>query len=171
MKCRSEWHSPATEVRIKTSRGPGFGRLTSSITSGVLTSCRTAAFIGVSSFVCFVCFVCFDLKTWEARSLSPCGRGKVALVATASLRCHEQFANLGDADGVHAEQMARDGALRCIFREPEWVAPRHPVIDHHARQQQPAGIAAHLVDAPALPGQRHGACDMIQQAGGTPRFG
>src|SRR6266567_7077326 len=50
MKCRSEWQRPATEVRIRTSRGPGFGRLTSSITSGLLTSCRTAAFIGVSSF-------------------------------------------------------------------------------------------------------------------------
>src|ERR1700682_1800622 len=50
MKCKSEWQSPATEVRISTSRGPGFGRLTSSITSGLLTSNRTAAFIGVSSF-------------------------------------------------------------------------------------------------------------------------
>ena len=49
MKCRSEWQSPATEVRIRTSRGPGFCRLTSSITSGLLTSYRTAAFIGVSS--------------------------------------------------------------------------------------------------------------------------
>src|SRR6266404_1534659 len=45
MKCKSEWQSPATAVRIRTSRGPGFGRLTSSITSGLLTSCRTAAFI------------------------------------------------------------------------------------------------------------------------------
>src|ERR1700682_962823 len=52
MKCRSEWQSPATEVRIRTSRGPGFGRLTSSITSGLLTSCRTAAFIGVSPYRC-----------------------------------------------------------------------------------------------------------------------
>src|ERR1700704_2742204 len=51
MKCRSEWQSPATVVRIRTSRGPGFCRLTSSITSGLLTSCRTAAFIGVSPFL------------------------------------------------------------------------------------------------------------------------
>src|SRR3954454_19743167 len=45
MKCRSEWQRPATEVRIRTSRGPGFGRLTSSMTRGLLTSWRTAAFI------------------------------------------------------------------------------------------------------------------------------
>src|SRR6266481_4171638 len=74
MKCRSEWHSPATDVRIRTSRGPGLGRLTSSITSGLLTSCRTAAFIGCSpNFVLF---------------LEP-GR-----VAGSSLRRGEQFANL-----------------------------------------------------------------------------
>src|SRR5260370_27938548 len=54
MKCRSEWKSPATDVRIRTSRGPGFGRLTSSITSGLLTSCRTAAFIGVSPYRCLL---------------------------------------------------------------------------------------------------------------------
>src|SRR5882757_6166687 len=55
MKCRSEWQRPATAVRIRTSRGPGFGTLTSSITRGVLISCSTAAFIGVSSFdYCFV---------------------------------------------------------------------------------------------------------------------
>src|SRR6266852_8166930 len=65
MKCRSEWHSPATDVRIRTSRGPGFCRLTSSITSGLLTSCRTAAFIGVSPFCCV-----FVFKTREVRSLS-----------------------------------------------------------------------------------------------------
>ena len=47
MKCRSEWQRPATLVRIKTSRGPGLLTLTSSITSGLLTSYRTAAFIGV----------------------------------------------------------------------------------------------------------------------------
>ena len=45
------------------------------------------------------------------------------------------------------------------------------MIDHHPRQQQPPGIAAHLVDAAAFPGQRHCACDMIEQAGGAPRVG
>src|SRR6202012_6049468 len=54
MKCRSEWQSPATRVRINTSRGPGFGTLTSSITSGLLTSCRTAAFIGYSLVILFL---------------------------------------------------------------------------------------------------------------------
>src|SRR6187200_1224277 len=47
MKWRSEWQRPATLVRINTSRGPGLLTLTSSITSGLLTSYRTAAFIGV----------------------------------------------------------------------------------------------------------------------------
>src|SRR5687767_11778043 len=47
MKWRSEWQSPATLVRISTSRGPGLLTLTSSITSGLLTSYKTAAFIGV----------------------------------------------------------------------------------------------------------------------------
>ena len=56
MKCRSEWQSPATEVRISTSRGQGFRRPTSSITSGLLTSYRTAAFIGVSSHFVFTSF-------------------------------------------------------------------------------------------------------------------
>ena len=42
---------PATRVRIRTSRGPGFGTLTSSITSGLLTSCRTAAFIEYSLLI------------------------------------------------------------------------------------------------------------------------
>src|SRR3984893_6432720 len=99
MKCRSEWQSPATEVRIKTSRGPGFGRLTSSITSGVLTSCRTAAFIGVSSFLfCFVLILKLGKRAPFPTQLGFTrvghirlsksdisdfdGRGKVALVAT-----------------------------------------------------------------------------------------
>src|SRR5262249_49846983 len=45
MKCRSEWQSPATAVLIKTSRGPGLLMLTSSITSGLLASYSTAAFM------------------------------------------------------------------------------------------------------------------------------
>src|ERR1700722_16220158 len=121
MKCRSEWHSPATAVRIKTSRGPGLGRLTSSITSGLLTSYKTAAFIGVSSFC-----LCTRFETRKMRSLSPCGRGKITLL---TLRQLQQFANLVDADGALAEQMAGDRALQRIFREPERIAGRHPVID------------------------------------------
>src|SRR5664279_5843797 len=150
MKCRSEWHSPATLVRIKTSRGPGFCRLTSSITSGLLTSYRTAAFIGVSPY--FALFL------------------QSGLVAQ-SLPRDEQFANLGDTDGAVAEQMAGDRALRRIFREPERIVGRHPVINHHARQQQPARIAAHLVDASALPRQRNRAGNVIKQTGCAPRLG
>ena len=45
MKCRSEWHSPAKAVRISTSRGPGLLISTSSMTSGLFTSCSTAAFM------------------------------------------------------------------------------------------------------------------------------
>ena len=86
MKCRSEWQRPATLVRISTSRGPGFGRLTSSITSGLLTSCRTAAFIGYSLFYLFLEPACF------------------------SLRCQDQFANLGHADRAFARQMVGDRA-------------------------------------------------------------
>src|SRR5580698_9198638 len=99
MKCKSEWQSPATVVRISTSRGPGFGRLTSSITSGLLTSKRTAAFIGVSSFV-----FCCSVKS------SPLPSGEVR----ASLRRQNQFANLGHADIALAEQIAGDGALHAI---------------------------------------------------------
>src|SRR5258705_10006407 len=100
MKCRSEWQSPATEVRIRTSRGPGLGRLTSSTTSGLLTSCRTAAFIGYSlSFCYFLPGVSLD----------------------RSLRGRKQFANLGHADAAVTEQMTGDCALRRIFREPERI--------------------------------------------------
>src|SRR5260370_1674818 len=99
MKCKSEWQRPATAVRIRTSRGPGLGRLTSSITSGLLTSCRTAAFIGCS------------LKFYVVI--------RSGLVAGLSLRCRKQFANLRHADGTLAQQMRSDRALRRIFREPE----------------------------------------------------
>src|SRR5260370_40074904 len=88
MKCKSEWQSPATAVRLRTSRGPGFGRLTSSIASGLLTSCRTAAFIESSPNF--------------ALSLKP------GLVADSSLRRDEQFANLGHADGTVAKQVTGD---------------------------------------------------------------
>src|SRR5258708_22531982 len=100
MKCRSEWQSPATAVRIRTSRGPGFGRLTSSITSGLLTSCRTAAFIGCSpNFVLFL---------------------KPGLAADVSLRRRKQFANLGHADGAVALW------LRCRCVRPTLFVP--PVL-------------------------------------------
>src|ERR1700726_4496171 len=114
MKCKSEWQSPATLVRIRTSRGPGFCRLTSSIASGWLTSCRTAAFIAVSSLLVFL---------ERARS---------------SLRRDKQFANLGHADRALAEQVSCHCALLGIFRKPERIVCRlHPVIDHHARQRKP----------------------------------
>src|ERR1700737_49576 len=101
MKSRSGGQSPTTLVRIRPSRGPAFGRLTSSITSGLLTSCRTAAFIGYSpNFVLFL---------------------KPGLVAGLSLRRRKQFANLGHADGALAQQMTGDCALCQIFREPERI--------------------------------------------------
>src|SRR5258708_37991757 len=131
MKCNSAWQSPGRAVRLRPSRGPGFGRLTSSIISGLLTSCRTAAFIGYSLNFCYF------LKT--------------NVTLADSLRCDEQFANLSHADGALAEQMAGDGALHRIFREPERIVCQDPGVDHHARQQQPSRIAAHLVDAPPLP--------------------
>ena len=80
----------------------------------------------------------------------------------------EQFANLGHADGALAEQMAGDRTLRGAFRELERIARRHAMVDDHARQQQPPRIAAHLVNPPAFPGQRHRAGDMIQQTGRAP---
>src|ERR1700675_3854796 len=58
-----------------------------------------------------------------------------AFIIDSSLRCDEQFANLSHADGAFAEQMAGDRALRGIFREPERIVRRKPVIDHQARQQ------------------------------------
>src|SRR5665213_4272308 len=117
MKCRSEWQRPATVVRISTSRGPGFCRLTSSITSGLLTSYRTAAFIGVSSFV--------YVQALRRGKCTPslCGRGQ-------TLSHLQQFANLGDTDRALAEQMAGNRTLQRIFREPERIAGRHAVIDH-----------------------------------------
>src|SRR6202022_515499 len=156
MKCRSEWQRPATRVRIRTSRGPGLGTLTSSITSGLLTSCRTAAFIGVSSF-------CLSLQH-ETLFTSPTqlgftrvghlklsksdksdfdGRGEIAR-GDKSLRRQNQFANLGHPDAALTKQMVRDGARCGIFREPERVARRYPMVDHRARQQKHTGIAAHF---------------------------
>src|SRR4029453_10420355 len=68
MKCRSEWQRPATLVRIKTSRGPGLLTLTSSITSGLLTSYRTAAFIGVFPYQIVV--VCrFSTREFDTKAL------------------------------------------------------------------------------------------------------
>ena len=45
------------------------------------------------------------------------------------------------------------------------------MIDHQPRQQQPARIAAHVVDTVRLPGERNGAGDVIEQAGGTTGVG
>src|SRR5258708_10749589 len=47
MKCRSEWHTPAAAVRIRTSCGPGLLIWTSSICRGVRTSLNTAAFMTI----------------------------------------------------------------------------------------------------------------------------
>src|ERR1700761_1236272 len=161
MKCRSEWHSPATRVRIRTSRGPGFGTLTSSITSGWFTSCRTAAFIGFPPFLSYV----VDMQS--ARSLSNGERAGVRGYALSlgpdpspgsktirplppgevkTLIRKKQFANLRHADVAVAEQMARDRARCSTFREPERVACRNAMVDPHSRQQQPFGVAAHRVN-------------------------
>src|SRR5690242_10004126 len=143
MKCRSEWQRPATAVRISTSRGPGFCNDTSSMTRGLLTSIRTAAFIGVSSCCCL----------------------------RRSLRCREQFANLAHGGRAVAEQMRGYGILNGIFRKPERIARIEAMIDHEARPQQPPGVTAHGVDAMALRGEHDRACGMIEQAGGAPRLG
>src|SRR5882757_388337 len=110
MKCRSEWQSPATALRIRTSRGPGFGTLTSSICSGLLTSNRTAAFMGTPFILCFL-----------------------NLVSVNSLRCRKQFANLCHADGALAEQVAGDRTLRGTFRQLERIARGYAMVDDHAR--------------------------------------
>ena len=91
--------------------------------------------------------------------------------ARSSLRRDKQFANLGHADRALAEQVSCHRALLGIFRKPERIVRLHPVIDHHARQQKPAGIAAHLVDAPGLPRQRYRTGIVIEQAGGASRLG
>src|SRR5690242_18950926 len=44
------------------------------------------------------------------------------------------------------------------------------MIDYQARKQKSAGVATHVMDARGLPGERHRACDMIEQAGGAPRL-
>jgi len=70
-----------------------------------------------------------------------------------------------------AQQQACDRALRLIFREPERIARGEAVIDDKPRQQEPSRVAAQRFNAPGLPGKLHRTCDMIEQAGGTPRFG
>src|SRR3954462_7402118 len=89
MKCRSEWHSPATAVRIRTSPGPGFCRLTSSMAGGLSTSCRTAP----SAYAFFK--IVTEYKYPES----------------VRLRCCQPFANLRHGNRVFAEQMAGDGAF------------------------------------------------------------
>jgi hypothetical protein len=59
---------------------------------------------------------------------SPDGRGDRARCAS-SLRCRNQFANLGHGNRAIAQQMIRDGALHRIFREPERIVRRDPMID------------------------------------------
>src|SRR3954466_11091913 len=69
-----------------------------------------------------------------------------------------------------AKQMVRNLALSGCFRQLERVAWRDAMVDHHARQQEPTRVAAHLVNPAALPGQRDRAGDMIEQAGGAARI-
>ena len=102
-------------MRISTSRGPGFCRLTSSITSGLLTSCRTAAFIGVSLVLSYV----LVFENSGVSATLPFGQAEPD--TRPRLSYLQQFANLGHADGALAEQMAGDRALRRIFREPERI--------------------------------------------------
>jgi len=52
------------------------------------------------------------------------------LLAEASLRRDEEFANLGHADGAGAGQRAEDRAQNRIFREPERIARGELVSDH-----------------------------------------
>src|ERR1700736_25711 len=95
MKCRSEWQSPATEVRIRTSRGPGFCRLTSSIASGLLTSCKTAAFIGVSPLYVYAFRTGYGLSRTitphpdrKSDPTSPLGRGNTQHVTQFGFWVH-----------------------------------------------------------------------------------
>src|SRR3569832_527655 len=145
MKCRSEWQRPATDVRISTSRGPGFGTLTSSITKGLLTSISRAAFIA-SSLNFLIVF----------------------LTRKQSLLRQQQFANLLHSHSAIVQQTACDRIIGPIFRNPEQIRWRKPMFDHEPGEQQPARIAAHLVDALGFPRQGDSAGDMIEQAGGAP---
>ena len=49
------------------------------------------------------------------------------------------------------EQEISNRGPRRIFREPERIINRYPVIDHQPRQQQPSRIAAPLVDTAGFP--------------------
>src|SRR5215472_1943671 len=160
MKCKSEWQRPATAVRIRTSRGPGLVRLTSSITSGLLISCRTAAFIFVSSSLCIHFVACPS-----PLPMGPMGELKIALAARSSLCCRNPFTNFGHAGRAIAEQQRGDLLLWAVFRKPERIARHDAVIDHQPRQQKPARIAASCVDALRFPGELYRACDVIEQAG------
>jgi hypothetical protein len=81
------------------------------------------------------------------------------------------LSDLGHAHRAFAEQPVRDLALRRIVGKSEGIARRKAMVDHQAGKQEPAAIAAHLLDAASFPGQRNGACDMIKQAGCAPRIG
>ena len=78
--------------------------------------------------------------------LSHKGRGEGAAFAISghypAYAADKQFANLGHADRAVAEQVPGDRALHAIFREPERIGRRDPMIDHQPRQQQPPRIAA-----------------------------
>jgi len=125
----------------------------------LLTSYRTAAFIGVSSFLCL-------RHSGATQRVEPgIPDGLIAFPdsrfarsgMTTYLKPPKQFANLGHADGALAEQMAGDRALHRIFREPERIARRDAMIDHHARQQQSSRITLRIVRGCGhLPRPRHG---------------
>src|SRR5947199_9376719 len=112
MKCRSEWHRPATLVRINTSRGPGFGRLTSSIASGLFTSCRTAAFMAFPRCLLFWSFR--GARPWREPGIHDHDSGlsipalrheaHPGMTWEFTLGGQKQFANLGHAGDALAQQ-------------------------------------------------------------------
>src|SRR6516162_3506824 len=58
-----------------------------------------------------------------------------------------------------------------MARKLERIARSQPMIDNEAREQEPSGIAAPVMDVPGLPCKGNRACDMIEQAGGASRLG
>jgi len=153
-------------VRIRTSRGPGFGN------ADILDHHGRVNFVQHGCLHrCFLVHYYLLIILSTRRELPLRRERPLALAVGPSLRRRKQFANLGHADRAIAEQMARDCVLRGIFRQPERIAGREAMIKHQPRQQQTACIAAHLVDAAAFPGKRYRACNMIKQAGRTSRLG
>ena len=66
-------------------------------------------------------------------------------MSVRSLRRDEQFANLSHANRALAEQMVGDGALNGIFREPERIARRYPMVDHRVSGNDPFRLTENSV--------------------------